>query len=393
MASSAAARRVLFPPVTAGMARQQAGPIQDVEVKGIRFDDHLAPGAVHRCRIAVRLVDNQAVAVETGAGRHTTLVGIGGEAAQHGSLPLPHLPDRLHLPADAALVIFETGVQQAQVQLLKRGHGGDRHEKIAAAKPHRCLHPPFLPSRGRLAEMALEQIVRAESHELPLLAAHPAFHHQADGGRQVIVADAGRHAPKVLESADMSVKEALLFLAGKGHHKASSAVGQPHHKDLHGLPDPADDGDGLSPIHLRILAGVKLQRQKQRRGVVALVPLRQVQAYPRLTALIALGLQQFVDFVARVLLLGRQMHIFGQQFVGAGPNPRTPGTASRGLAGRAVAADCRPLYPRSCENGCVRGRSVSYSCLPGSRPGEWFRVLPRKSSPVLLSLKWVDCSL
>ena len=44
-----------------------------------------------------------------------------------------------------------------------------------------------------------------------------------------------------------------------------------------------------------------------------------MQAYPRLTALIALGLQQLVDFVTRVLLLGRQMRIFGQQFVGACP--------------------------------------------------------------------------
>src|SRR6266567_9110511 len=43
--------------------------------------------------------------------------------------------------------------------------------------------------------------------------------------------------------------------------------------------------------------------------------------------------------------------------------PRTPGTAWRGFAGRAAVADCRPLYPRFCENGCVRGRSASYSCL------------------------------
>src|SRR6266516_3525439 len=110
--------------------------------------------------------------------------------------------------------------------------------------------------------MALEQIVRAEGHELPLLAPHLAFHHQADSSRQVIVADAGGHTPKVFESADMSVEEALLLLAGKGHHKAPSAVGQPHHKDLHRLPDPADDGDGLPPIYLRILAGVKRERER-----------------------------------------------------------------------------------------------------------------------------------
>jgi hypothetical protein len=85
------------------------------------------------------------------------------------------------------------------------------------------------------------------------------------------------------------------------------------------LPDPADDGDGLPPIHLRILTRVKRERQKQRRGLVALVPLRQVQAHPRLTALIALGLEQLIDLMPGILLLGWQMHIFSQQFVRSCP--------------------------------------------------------------------------
>src|SRR6266700_7147970 len=71
---------------------------------------------------------------------------------------------------------------------------------------------------------------------------------------------------------------------------------------------------------------------------------------------------------------------------------QTPATASRGFAGRAAAAECRPPYQRFYENACVRGRSASYSCLPGSRPAEWLRVLPRESSPVLLSLKWIYSS-
>lgn len=76
----------------------------------IRFDNHFAPGSVHWRRIAVRLVDEQAVAVEAAALGHTTIVGVRGEAAQHGTLPFPHLPNRLRLPTDAALVIFETGL-------------------------------------------------------------------------------------------------------------------------------------------------------------------------------------------------------------------------------------------------------------------------------------------
>jgi|GEM_PF-5443259 len=109
----------------------------------VRFDDHLAPGSVHRRRIVVRLVDNQAVAIETTAAGHTTLVGIRREAAQQGSLSLPHLSNRLRLPTHAALVISEAGLQQAQVQLLKRGHVRERHQKISATKPHRCFYPTF----------------------------------------------------------------------------------------------------------------------------------------------------------------------------------------------------------------------------------------------------------
>src|SRR5947199_8737026 len=98
----------------------------------------------------------------------------------------------------------------------------------------------------------------------------------------------------MFKGTDMPIEEALLLLTGKGHHKAPSAVGQPHDKDLHGLPDPADDGDGLPPIHLRILAGVKLQRQQERRRAMSLVPLRQVQADARLTALVAICLYHAV---------------------------------------------------------------------------------------------------
>ncbi len=52
---------------------------------------------------------------------------------------------------------------------------------------------------------------------------------------------------------------------------------------------------------------------------MSLVPLRQVQAHSRLTALIALGLEQLIDLVSGILLLGRQMRIFSQQFVRSCP--------------------------------------------------------------------------
>ena len=119
----------------------------------------------------------------------------------------------------------------------------------------------------------------------------------------------------MLESADMSVEKGLLLLAGKGHHKAPSAVRQPHHKDLHRLPDPADDGDGLPPIHLGILTRLKLQWQEEGRSRVGLVPLAHMQANPCLTALVAFLSQAFIDLVRRVLLFARQLDIGGQQLI------------------------------------------------------------------------------
>src|SRR6266568_2089235 len=73
--------------------------------------------------------------------------------------------------------------------------------------------------------------------------------------------------------------------------------------------------DTAHPIDLRILAWFKLERQKERGGSVVLVPLREVQAYPRFTALVALPLEDFIDLMSRVLLLAGQMLIFGKQRV------------------------------------------------------------------------------
>jgi hypothetical protein len=116
----------------------------------------------------------------------------------------------------------------------------------------------------------------------------------------------------------MAGEKGLLLLRGKGHHKAPSTVGEPHHKDLHGLSHSTNDGNGLPPIHLRILPWVKGERQKERRGVMGLVPLGHMQPHAHFAALIALGLEQLIDLVSRVLLLAGQMLVFGQQFVGAG---------------------------------------------------------------------------
>lgn len=71
------------------------------------------------------------------------------------------------------------------------------------------------------------------------------------------------------------------------------------------------DHDCFPQSRLRILTRFKGQRQKESVGFVVFVSLGEVQAHTRLAAQIALCMEDFVDFVCRVLLLGGQMVIFG----------------------------------------------------------------------------------
>src|SRR6266567_8519354 len=193
-------------------------------MEGIGFHNHISPRSVHRRRVAVSLVDNQAVPVEPGSGGHTTIVRIRRQAPQNGALPLPHLSNGLRLPTHSALIISEARLPQVEVQLLKRGHRGNGHEEISATKPHRCLHTTLLPPSSGLAEMALEQVVGAKGDELPMFSTDFPFGHEAHGCREVVVTNAPGHAPKVLEGANMPVEKALLLLTGKRHDKASPTV-------------------------------------------------------------------------------------------------------------------------------------------------------------------------
>lgn len=191
----------------------------------------------------------------------------------------PHLPNGLGLSADPTLIIFQAGFEQVQIQVLKRGHIWDGHEKISATKPNRCLDPTFLPPSGWLAEMAVEQVIRAKGDELLVLLASFSLRHQANSGRKVIIADPPGHAPEVSERTHMTIEEALLLLAGKRHHVPASAMRQPHHKDLDCLTHSGDDHDCFPPIHLGVSARFKGQRQEEGWGFVVFVPLGKVQAH------------------------------------------------------------------------------------------------------------------
>src|SRR5436190_2540268 len=140
------------------------------------------------------------------------------------ALSFPHLGDRFGLPTDPALIIFEACLKQVQVQILKRGHLWKRYQEVASREPDRCLNSTFLPSSSTLAEVAFKQVIRAKGDERLVLSTAFPLRHDLDGSGKVIVTDAPGHAPEVIERADVTIEEALLFLAGKSHHETTATM-------------------------------------------------------------------------------------------------------------------------------------------------------------------------
>ncbi len=112
-----------------------------------------------------------------------------------------------------------------------------------------------------------------------LLAPHAAPRQDLHGRRQVIVADPSGYAAEVLERLHMAPKERLLVLRREGHHEAAPRIVEPHHKHLHRLSHATNHGDRLPPIHLGILARLKLQWQKDLGRMMLLAPVADILAH------------------------------------------------------------------------------------------------------------------
>jgi hypothetical protein len=76
-----------------------------------------------------------------------------------------------------------------------------------------------------------------------------------------------------------------------------------HHKYLYLLAHPRYISVRLTPIHLRILPGLKFQGEKHFRRVVSCFPGRNLLPDSRFTALVSLFSDQFKDPMSGVALL------------------------------------------------------------------------------------------
>lgn len=111
-------KEVLFASITAGMTRQQGGPIQDLGVKGVGFDGDLLTSAFDRNGIAIGLVGGLAVGRQAHRGNVTTVIIKGRQGTKQGLFFLPGRANRQWLAVNTPLVIAHTSLQQQVVEFL-----------------------------------------------------------------------------------------------------------------------------------------------------------------------------------------------------------------------------------------------------------------------------------
>src|SRR5438445_1147197 len=127
---------VLFPTITARVTSQQGSPVQDLEIERICLHHYRACGTIDRNGIAIGLKGGLTVRGESDRGDLAAVILKRRKGLKERALTLPHLSDRAWLSRDTALVIFETLLQQAMIEVLKRNGLWDGNEKIPAAEAY-----------------------------------------------------------------------------------------------------------------------------------------------------------------------------------------------------------------------------------------------------------------
>jgi hypothetical protein len=121
------------------------------------------------------------------------------------------------------------------------------------------LDLPFLPTRGRIAELRFEQEVADHRREarvdLPLLAPADLVH----SGSHIVVDAAPRHAAQHAEGVIMGVEQHLVGLLRIGAENEGAAIAELEVGNLQLGPLATDDRPVLRPVELERLAGHERQ--------------------------------------------------------------------------------------------------------------------------------------
>jgi hypothetical protein len=127
---------------------------------------------------------------------------------------------------------------------------------------HALFDDAFLPARGHVAEVRIEQIVRAHHGKPGVDRAAFAFVDLVDSRFHVVVDAATRHSAKRSKRARMGVEQHFVPLAGIGNQPECATGAQLHVGDLDAAKQPADQQTFFAPVKLKGLTERKRQRYK-----------------------------------------------------------------------------------------------------------------------------------
>ena len=132
---------------------------------------------------------------------------------------------------------------------------------------HALLDAAFLPARGDIAEVGVEEIVRRHRRKPRIDDARLATSRHTVHRRFHIVVDApAGYAAEPREAASVSIKQHLVALARIRHQPEGAGRAQLHVRELDLAPDPADGQVLLAPVELKSLAPLEAQRHIRRAG-------------------------------------------------------------------------------------------------------------------------------
>ena len=183
---------------------------------------------------------------------------------------------------------------------------------------HVLLHHPLLPAGGDVAEVGIEQVVRAHDGKAGVHDPSLAFLDLVDSGFHVVVNAPPGNAAQSCEAARVGVKQHLVTLAGVGHQPERPTGAQLHMRHLQTPVNAAHHQPLFAPVELERLA--QLERQRHiglATGQRALLhaPVANEVGQPRIAALVT-GLAQLLvqRFGCAPLFLGpvrvRQQRLF-----------------------------------------------------------------------------------
>jgi len=137
------------------------------------------------------------------------------------------------------------------------------------AKPavlHVLLDDTLLPASGDVAEVGIDQVVRAHHREALVDGAALAFVHLVYSALHVVVDAAPGDATQGRGRAGVRVEQHLVALTRVGHQPERPAGAQLQVRDLHAVVDAAHDQALFAPVELEGLAQLEGQGHEGRGG-------------------------------------------------------------------------------------------------------------------------------